>query len=167
MNDKKVDGSMSVLERLTGVVDYKRYLRRLLLSTALAVLTVYIAFGLMYFAREGNRVPGPFILLTFATFFILFTVFYESKVRGKSKGKERKRAREQGKESVKALIRGLFLGCCATFAFIAIIAGVLLMLEMLEDGFELIGGFGAFISALAICMAVSMVLLSLFRPAPS
>ncbi|GEM_PF-641708 len=164
MNDKDVDGSMSVLERLTGVVDYKKYLRRLLLSTALAVLTVHIAFGLMYFALEGNRVPGPYILLTFATFFILFTVFYESKVRGKSKVKEKKRAREPGKESVKALIRGVFIGACATFAFIAIIAGVQLVLEY---GFDLIGGFGAFISALAICMAVSMVLLSLFRPAAS
>lgn len=158
---------MSVLERLTGLVDYKKYLRRLVLSTALAVLTVYIAFGLMYFAREGNPVPGPYILLTFATFFILFTVFYESKVRGKSKGKEKKRAREPGKESVRALIRGLFLGCCATFAFVAIIAGVLLSLAMLDEEFALIGGFGAFVSALAICMAVSMVLLSLFRPAPS
>ena len=164
MNDKDVDGSMSVLERVTGLVDYKKYLRRHVLSTALAVLTVHIAFGLIYVAIEGNRVPGPYILLSFATFFIIFTVFYESKARGKGKGKEKKRAREPGKESVKALIRGLFLGACATFAFIAIIAGVLLMLEY---GFELIGGFGAFISALAICMAVSMVLLSLFRPAPS
>jgi hypothetical protein len=164
MNDKDVDGSMSVLERVTGLVDYKKYLRRLVLSTALAVLTVYIAFGLMYFAKDGKPMEYPYILLTFATFFILFTVFYESKARGKGKGKEKKRAHEPGKESVKALIRGLFLGCCATFAFIAIIAGVL---HMLEYGFELIGGFGAFISALAICMAVSMVLLSLFRPAPS
>jgi hypothetical protein len=158
-----MDGSMNVLERVKGLVDYKKYLRMLLLSTALAVLTVYIAFGLMYFTTEGIRIPGPFILLSFATFFIIFTVFYESKARGKSKGKE-KRSKESGRESVKALVRGLFLGCCATFAFIATIGGVQLMLEY---GFEKIGGFGAFISALAICMVASMVFLSLFRPSPS
>jgi len=90
--------------------------------------------------------------LIFAINFIIFVVFYES--RGKEKSKE--------KDNLKSLIKGLFLAICATFALVAIISGVKLMIYY--DGFELIGGFGSFISALAICMIVSMILLSLLRP---
>ncbi len=151
---------MSFREKIKGMVDYKKYLKTLALSTVLAILTLYIAFGVMFFALEGNSVPGPFILLTFATFFIVFTVFYESKGKAKSKGKDKERVK--GKESLRSLIKGLFLGICATFAFVATIGGVRLMLDP-DYGVELIGGLGSFISALAICMVVSMVFLSLFR----
>ena len=149
--------NMDVAAKIKGQVDYKKYLKELVLSTAIAVLIIYIAFGLMFFAIEGNTVPGWFSLLTFAIFFIIFTVFYESKSKGKSKSKEK----EKGGESVKSLIKGLFLGICATLAIIAVIGGVKLMIDY---GFTLIGGLGSFISALAICMIVSMVFLSLFRP---
>ena len=150
---------MGTVEKLKEKVDYRRYLKTLILSTALAFLTIYIAFGLMFFARKGNTVPGWFILLILATFFIIFTVFYESKVKSKGKGKDK--SKDRYKESLKSLIKGLFLGICATFAFIAVIGGLYLTID---DGFTLIGGFGSFISALAICMIVSMVLLSLLRP---
>lgn len=149
---------MGELEKLKGRVDYKRYLKTLILSTAVAFLTIYIAFGLMFFALEENTVPGWFILLTLATFFIIFTVFYESKVKRKGKGK----SKDKHKESAKALIRGLFLGSCATFASVAVIGGVHFTISP-DYGLKLIGGFGSFISALAICMIVSMVFLSLLR----
>jgi asparagine N-glycosylation enzyme membrane subunit Stt3 len=139
---------MGLLAKIKGMVEYKRYLKTLSLSTALALLTLYIAFGLMFFATEGNYVPGPFILLIFAIFFSIFTVFYES--RGKSKSR--------GKGSVKSLIKGLFLGICATFAFIATLGGVILTLEGDIPELSLI------ISALAICMIVSTVFLSLLKP---
>ena len=115
----------------------------------------------MFFALEENTVPGWFILLTLATFFIIFTVFYESKV--KSKGKGKGKSKDKNKESAKALIRGLFLGSCATFASVAVIGGVHFTIAP-DYGLKLIGGFGPFISALAICMIVSMVFLSLLRP---
>jgi hypothetical protein len=35
---------------------------------------------------------------------------------------------------------------------------------MIEHGFDLIGGAGSFFSALAICMVLSTVFLSLLRP---
>jgi len=139
---------MGLFAKIKGMVEYKKYLKTLILSTALALLTLYIAFGLMFFATEGNYVPGPFILLIFAIFFIIFTVFYESK--GKSKSK--------GKESVKSLIKGLFLGTCATFAFIATLGGVIFTLEGELPEINLI------ISAVAICMIVSTVFLSLLKP---
>ena len=146
---------MGLLANIKGMGDYKKYLKTLILAIALAFLTLYIAFGLMFFAIEGNTVPGWFILLTFAISFIIFTVFYESKVKDKSKSEKK------DKERLKSLIKGLFLGICATFAFVAVIGGVRLTVD---QGFELIGGLGTFISALAICMIVSMVFLSLLRP---
>ena len=146
--------NMGLLANIKEMSDYKKYLKTLILAIALAFLTLYIAFGLMFFAIEGNTVPGSFILLILAIFFIIFTVFYESKVKSKSKSSKK------DKERFKSLIKGLFLGICATFAFVAVIGGVKLTLNY---GFELIGGLGPFISALAICMIVSMVFLSLLR----
>lgn len=157
---------MESLDKVKGTVDYKKYLKALALSTAIAFLTLFIAFGLMFFTLEGNTVPGWFILLVFATFFIVFTVFYESTGKGTSKGKSRDKeigegGKWKGKESLKPLIKGLFLGTCATFAFVTVIGGVRLTID---HGFDLIGGVGSFFSALAICMILSMVLLSLLRP---
>ncbi|RCV65506.1 hypothetical protein C5S53_03435 [Methanophagales archaeon] len=146
---------MSIKAKIKGP-EYKRYQKTLILSTALAFLMLYIAFGLIFFSKEGNPIPGPYILLILAINFIIFVVFYES--RGKEKSKEK----NNEKDNFKSLIKGLFLAICATFALVAIICGVKLMIYY--DGFELIGGFGSFISALAICMIVSMVFLSLLRP---
>ena len=151
---------MESLDRVKGMVDYKKYLRMLVLSTAIAFLTLYIAFGLMFFVIEDNTVPGSFILLVLATFFIIFTVFYESKSKSRSKSKSKDKSIVENKESLKPLIKGLFLGICATFAFVAVIGGVHLTIDY---GFDKIGGFGSFISALAICMIVNMVFLSLLR----
>jgi hypothetical protein len=159
---------MGLIAKIKGMVEYKRYLKTLTLSTALALLTLYIAFGLMFFTMKGNPryedlpdqaaelwdLMRPFILLIFAIFFIIFTVFYESRGKGKSKGKE----------SVKSLIKGLFLGTCATFAFVTVMGGMHLIVHLMLYGFDLIGGFESFISALAICMIVSMVFLSLLKP---
>jgi predicted tellurium resistance membrane protein TerC len=125
---------MSVKAKIKGS-EYKRYQKTLILSTALAFLMLYIAFGLIFFSKEGNPIPGPYILLILAINFIIFVVFYES--RGKEKGKE--------KDNLKSLIKGLFLAICATFALVAVISGVKLMIYY--DGFELIGGFGSFISS--------------------
>ncbi len=146
---------MGVKAKIKGT-GYKRYQKTLILSTALAFIMLYIAFGLIFFSKEGNPIPGPYILLILAINFIISVVFYESQGKAKSKDKNKE------KDNLKSLIKGLFLASCATFALVAIISGVKLMIYY--DGFELIGGFGSFISALAICMIVSMVLLSLLRP---
>lgn len=152
---------MESLDKVKGMVDYKKYLKTLALSVAIAFLTLFIAFGLMFFTLEGNTVPEWFILLVFATFFIIFTVFYESQSKSTSKGKSKDKKKGAEKESLKPLIKGLFLGICATFAFVMVIGGVKLMIDY---GFDLISGAGPFFSALAICMVVSTVFLSLLRP---
>ncbi|MGC9443384.1 MAG: hypothetical protein ACP5E9_00410 [Candidatus Methanospirareceae archaeon] len=155
--------SMESLEHAKRVVDYPKYLKRLLISLALALLTLFIAFGLMFFALEDRTIPGAFILLVFALFFIIFTVFYESKARSTSKVKGRGKTKEGNQlgEGLKPLIRGVFLGICATFALVTVFGGLLFTLER---GFALIGGELSFISALAVAMIISMVYLSLLRP---
>lgn len=139
---------MSVIAKLKGMAEYKKYLKTLGLSTALAFLMLYIAFGLMFFAKGGKALPNPFIFLILAIFFVFFTVFYQSTGKTKSKSKE----------NLKSLIKGLFFAICATFAFVAIVGGVLLTIE---DG---IPEINMTISALAICMIVSTVFLSLLKP---
>ena len=154
---------MESIEHVRRVVDYPKYLKRLLLSLALALLTLFIAFGLMFFALEDRTIPRAFILLVFALFFIIFTVFYESRARSTSKGKGKGRTKAQDRmgECLKPLIRGVFLGICATFALVTVFGGLLLTLER---GLAVIGGELSFISALAIAMIISMVYLSLLRP---
>ncbi|MGB2841888.1 MAG: hypothetical protein WBC40_05375 [Halobacteriota archaeon] len=142
---------MSLIAKLKGMAEYKKYLKTLGLSTALAFLMLYIAFGLMFFAKGEKAVPKSFIFLILAIFFIFFTVFYQSKGKTKSKSKE----------NLKSLIKGLFLAICATFAFVAVVGGVKFMVY---NGLELIGGIGSLISALAICMIVSTVFLTLLTP---
>ena len=144
---------MDWLTQIKGMTEYKKYLKMLILATAVAVLMLFIALGLMFFATvftglRINPVPGPFILLIFAIFFIIFSVFYES--RGKSKTKR--------KDSLKSLINGLFLAICATFAVVATTGGVILTLEGAAPESNMI------VSALAVCMIVSMVFLSLRNP---
>ncbi|RZN39770.1 MAG: hypothetical protein EFT35_03645 [Methanophagales archaeon ANME-1-THS] len=147
---------MGVLAKLKGMVGYKKYLNTLMLSAGLALLTLSIAFGLMYLATEGNSFPGPLMLLIFALFFVIFTVFYESS--GKSKRKER--------ESLKSLAKGLFLGCCATFAFVAVVSGVKLMILVINGELGEQIKIDWVIYAFAICMIVNTVLLSLLKPSP-
>ena len=155
----------NVLAKIKGMVDYKRYLQTLLISTVLAVLTLLIAFGMVFFALDGDAIPGSFILLTFAVFFIISTVFYESRIkfRSKSKSKSKNESMTKYEDSVKSLIRGLFLGICTTFAFVTVIGSLQLAADYGPGLFDLIGGFDSFISALAICMIVIMVILSLLR----
>jgi len=136
--------------------EYKKYLKTLILAIVLAILMIYIAFGLMFFAKSGNPVQAHVILLFAAVFFIIFTVFYESK----EKEKEKKGKRKEG-GGYKPLLKGLFLAICTTFAFVAIWSGVNFMQE---GGIQEIGGLEVFISTLAICMIVSMVFLSMLKP---
>ncbi|MCW3133625.1 MAG: hypothetical protein N2V78_04775 [Methanophagales archaeon] len=147
-------GKGKVFAKIKG---YKKYLKTLALSTALAFFMLYIALGLMFFAKRGNPVPAHFVLLIAAIFFVIFSVFYESKERGREKGKGKRE--EKGKEGFKSLIKGLFLAISATFSFVAIIGGV-----KLTVGRTFPIGIETFISALAICIIVSMVFLSLLKP---
>lgn len=149
---------MGLRAKLKGIVGYKQYLNTLMLSAGLALLTLYIAFGLMYFATGDYLLPGPLVLLVFAICFVLSTVFYESS--GRIKRKEKEKEKMKGKEGLKLLLKGLFLGGCATLVILALLGGLRLTLAG-----ELPAG-DWIISAFAICMIVNTIVLSLLRPSP-
>jgi len=146
-----------MLSKLKGIESYKKYLETLALSTALAGLMLFIAFGLMSFPQGEKTIPRPFILLLLAVFFVVFTVFYESKEREKERVKKRK-----WEESYQSLLKGLFLAVCATFAFVTMLAGIKYIVQ--RGGIDAVGGMDVFISTLAICIIVSMTFLSLLKP---
>mgnify|MGYP000070601933 FL=1 len=120
--------------------EYRRYLNEVALSVALAFLMLYIALGLVFLVQRGNPVPMPFTLLIFAISFVICTVYY------KSRG---------GGAIVESLFRGCFLAICTTFALIAVIGGLILTME------GKIPELNMMISILALCIVISMVLLSL------
>jgi len=120
--------------------EYRRYLNEVALSVALAFLMLYIALGLVFLVQRGNPVPMPFTLLIFAISFVICTVYY------KSRG---------GGAIVESLFRGCFLAICTTFALIAVIGGLILTME------GEIPELNMMISILALCIVISMVLLSL------
>ncbi len=120
-------------------IDYRKYLNTLAISVALAFLMLYIAFGLIYFTHYGNPVPMDLTLLIFAISFVICTVFYRSRL---------------GEANI-SLFRGLFLAICSTFCLLAITGGLILTIE------GEIPELNVIISALAICIIISMVLLSL------
>ena len=120
--------------------EYRRYLNEVALSVALAFLMLYIALGLVFLVQRGNPVPMPFTLLIFAISFVICTVYY------KSRG---------GGAIVESLFRGCFLAICTTFALIAVIGGLILTME------GKIPELNMMISIFALCIVISMVLLSL------
>jgi len=120
--------------------EYRRYLNGVALSVALAFLMLYIALGLVFLVQRGNPVPMPFTLLIFAISFVICTVYY------KSRG---------GGAIVESLFRGCFLAICTTFALIAVIGGLILTME------GKIPELNMMISILALCIVISVVLLSL------
>ena len=120
--------------------EYRRYLNGVALSVALAFLMLYIALGLVFLVQRGNPVPMPFTLLIFAISFVICTVYY------KSRG---------GGAIVESLFRGCLLAICTTFALIAVIGGLILTMEGEIPELNII------ISTLALCIVISMVLLSL------
>ncbi len=146
-----------MLSKLKGIESYKKYLETLALSTALAVLMLFIAFGLMSFPQGEKTIPRHFILLLLAVFFVIFTVFYESKEREK----ERMKKKRKWEEGYQSLLKGLFLAVCATFAFVTTLAGIK---YIQQGGIDAVGGMEVLISTLAICIIVSMTVLILLKP---
>lgn len=147
-----------MLSKLKGIESYKKYLETLALSTALAGLMLLIAFGLTSFPQGEKAIPRPYILLLLAVFFVIFTVFYESKAREE----ERVKKKRKWEESYQSLLKGLFLAVCATFALVTTLAGIKYIIQ--RGGIDAVGGMDVFISTLAICIIVSMTFLSLLKP---
>ncbi len=114
------------------------FLQALAVSTTMAVFMIGVAFGLMSIFRDGSsHVPLSITLLIFAVIFIAGSVFFESR----------------GADYMGSLVGGAIGALVATFSTIAFFSGVKYAIGGNITDWQQV------ISALAICMVVSMFLI--------
>ncbi|WMW24446.1 heat-shock protein [Methanolobus sediminis] len=120
------------------------FVQALVVSTTMAVFMIGVAFGLMSMAREGSTpVPMAVMLLIFAVIFIAGSVFFESR----------------GADYMGSLVGGAIIGLVATVSATAFFSGVRFAIGggITEIGFDQV------ISALAVCMIASMLLIRILQ----
>ncbi|MDG6244818.1 MAG: heat-shock protein [Methanolobus sp.] len=120
------------------------FVQALTVSTTMAVFMVGVAFGLMSIAKTGSTaVPMPLMLLIFAILFIAGSVFFESR----------------GADYMGSMAGGAIVALVATFSATAFFSGVKYAIEggISELGWEQI------ISAMAVCMIASMLLIRVLQ----
>lgn len=118
------------------------FLKAITISTTMAVFIIGIALGLKYMFSEGT-IPMPLwtLLLIFAIIFIIGSVFFE----------------QRGADQMGSLIGGSIVAVSTTFASVSFFGG---MVYAFSGGIEALG-VEPIISALAICMIASMLLIKL------
>ncbi|TQD26383.1 heat-shock protein [Methanolobus vulcani] len=120
------------------------FVQALIVSTTMAVFMIGIAFGLMSMAREGSTpVPMYVMLLIFAVIFIAGSVFFESR----------------GADYMGSLAGGAIISLVATFSATAFFSGIRFAIG---GGVSEIG-FDQVVSALAVCMIASMLLIRVLQ----
>jgi hypothetical protein len=120
------------------------FVQALVVSTTMAIFMVGVAFGLMSMAREGSTpVPMAVMLLIFAVIFIAGSVFFESR----------------GADYMGSLVGGAIISLVATFSATAFFSGVRFAIGggITEIGFDQV------VSALAVCMVASMLLIRVLQ----
>jgi hypothetical protein len=120
------------------------FVQALIVSTTMAVFMIGIAFGLMSMAREGSTpVPMYVMLLIFAVIFIAGSVFFESR----------------GADYMGSLAGGAIISLVATFSATAFFSGIRFAIGggVTEIGFDQV------VSALAVCMIASMLLIRVLQ----
>ncbi|MDK2939008.1 MAG: hypothetical protein PWQ51_1172 [Methanolobus sp.] len=120
------------------------FVQALIVSTTMAVFMIGVAFGLMSMAREGSTpVPMAVMLLIFAVIFIAGSVFFESR----------------GADYMGSLVGGAIISLVATFSATAFFSGVRFAIG---GGITEIGS-DQVVSALAVCMIASMLLIRVLQ----
>ncbi|ETA67270.1 hypothetical protein MettiDRAFT_0685 [Methanolobus tindarius DSM 2278] len=120
------------------------FVQALVVSTTMAVFMIGVAFGLMSMAREGSTpVPMAVMLLIFAVIFIAGSVFFESR----------------GADYMGSLVGGAIISLVATFSATAFFSGVRFAIG---GGITEIGS-DQVVSALAVCMIASMLLIRVLQ----
>ncbi|MDW7732300.1 MAG: heat-shock protein [Methanolobus sp.] len=116
------------------------FVQAIAVSTTLAVFMIGVAMGIMNLAKTGSSsVPVPIILLIFAVIFIAGSVYFENR----------------GADYMGSLIGGAIASFVATFSATSFFTGVN---YAFTGGISDLGS-GQIISALAICMVVSMLII--------
>lgn len=120
------------------------FVQALAVSTTMAVFMIGMALGIMQiFDTHSFSVPFPIILLIFAVIFIAGSVFFEGR----------------GADYIGSLVGGAMAAFVATFSAIAFFTG---LLYAFDGGIEA-QGWDQVVSALAICMVFSMLIIRLLQ----
>ncbi|AEH61454.1 conserved hypothetical protein [Methanosalsum zhilinae DSM 4017] len=111
-------------------------------STVMAVFMIGVALGIMFMMSNSiSPMPLPLILLIFAVVFITGSVFFENR----------------GADQVGSLVGGFIASVALTFASVSFFGGIRFAAE---GGIQAIG-WEQIISALAVCMIASMLLIKM------
>ncbi|TGC07034.1 heat-shock protein [Methanolobus halotolerans] len=120
------------------------FVQAIAVSTTLAVFMIGVAMGIMRLASTGSpSVPLPIILLIFAVIFIAGSVYFENR----------------GADYVGSMIGGGIASFAATFSATAFFTGIR---YAMEGGISTLG-WEQIISALAICMVASMLIIRMLQ----
>ncbi|MHC1584828.1 MAG: hypothetical protein ACXQS7_00995 [Candidatus Syntropharchaeia archaeon] len=114
----------------------KKYIKPLAASTGIALVIIFTAFGMMYLVENGSPLWTPIILLIGAIFFVIGCVIFDSRSRAET------------------LAKGGIFSCGATFIVTSITGGMRYFITTPPS-------LEVFISSLAICMIIGMIMLSL------
>jgi len=116
------------------------FVQALAVSTTMAIFMIGVALGLMQIFKTGSpSVPFPITLLIFAVIFITGSVYFEGR----------------GADYVGSLVGGSIAAFVATFSTIAFFTGIK---YSLSGGISEMGP-DAVVSALAVCMVFSMLII--------
>jgi hypothetical protein len=116
------------------------FVQALAVSTTMAIFMIGVALGLMHMVSTGSTpVPFAIMLLIFAVIFIAGSVYFEGR----------------GADYVGSLMGGALAAFAATFSAIAFFTG----LKYAIDGGINTLGWEQVVSALAICMVFSMLII--------
>lgn len=109
------------------------------ISFALAVFMIGMAMGIMQMvSTKISPIPSALILLIFAVIFIVGSVFFE----------------KRGADQIGSLAGGGFVSVISTFALLSFFGGISFAFT---DAFLALG-WEKLVSALAVCMIVSMLI---------
>ncbi len=134
--------SCEVYLRMNGEIFDNPFVRTLSVSVSMAIFMIGVALGIMQiFSTGSSPMPISLILLIFAVIFIIGSVFFESR----------------NVDQVNSMIGGMIISFVLTFSIISFFGGI---------NFLLSGGIGTLgwdrmISALAVCMVASMVIVKM------
>ncbi|MDK2892256.1 heat-shock protein [Methanohalophilus sp.] len=110
------------------------------LSFAMAIFMIGMAMGIMQMvSTKVSPIPLALVLLIFAVIFIIGSVFFE----------------KRGADQIGSLAGGAFISVIATFALLSFFGGISFAFT---DAFLALG-WENLVSALAVCMIASMLIL--------
>ncbi len=123
-----------------GILSENPFAQAMVLSTSLALFMIGIAMGIMaLLSTKSTPLPFAVILLIFAVIFIASSVFFENR----------------GADHIGSLMSGIITAFAITFAVTAFFTGISFAAQGGIQGI----GWERMVSALAICMIASMLMI--------